>query len=236
MSVEEGRGGALEWHAGDMPYSQRFGDHYYSKDDGRAECAHVFMAGNGLPDRWTRRETFTIAELGFGTGLNMMETWRVWKSACGTGQKLRLVSIEAFPLTAQEMARALAAWPEISAQAERLVAAWPNDPADTTRIDIALDDTADLTVLVGCADTRIADVAGPVDAWYLDGFAPSRNPEMWSETLLDQVFALTAKGGSFATYTAAGWVRRNLQESGFHVEKRPGFADKREMLSGVRRG
>lgn len=223
----------LTWHEGDMPYSQRFGDHYYTRAGGLAETDHVFIAGNGLPERWRDRGNFTIAELGFGTGLNMLQTWRRFRATSGAG-RLALLSLEAYPLSATDIARALRPWPELALETQRLLADWPDAPGDERIITIELDERTDLTVLIGAAAERIADLPQDVDAWYLDGFAPARNPAMWDEKLLDAVFAHTAPGGTFASYTAAGWVRRNLQAAGFIVEKRAGFAGKREMIAGYR--
>lgn len=225
--------GDLTWHEGDMPYSPRFGDHYYTRAGGLAETGHVFIAGNGLPERWRDRENFTIGELGFGTGLNMLETWNCFRTTKGQG-RLTLFSIEAYPLSAADITRALRTWPELAFETQRLLAGWPDTPEDEQAITIELDDRTSLTVLIGPAADRIADLPQDVDAWYLDGFAPARNPEMWDTDLLEAVFARTAPGGSFATYTAAGWVRRNLQATGFIVEKRAGFAGKREMAVGRR--
>lgn len=212
-----------------MPYSREFGDHFYCRTDGRLECGHVFLAGNGLPERWATGGAFTIGELGFGTGLNFCETWRQWKAAA-TGGALHFVSFERFPMQAEEISRALAHWPEIDAERLALVERWP--AANDGRIEIDFGDDVRLTVVCGPALESLAHATERFDAWFLDGFAPSRNPDMWSEELMRLVFERTAPGGSFATYAAAGFVRRNLQAAGFAVEKRKGFAGKREMLRG----
>jgi len=213
-----------------MPYSPQFGDHFYSRGDGRRECAHVFIGGNRLEARFAARAPLTIAETGFGTGLNFAETWRQWKGTATEKATLAFVSFERYPMPRAAIARALSAWPEITAEAAALVAQWPEQPDDS---DIILEFGAvSLTVLVGVAEERIATWSGMADAWYLDGFAPSRNPEMWSAQLMNEVARHTAPGGSFATYTSAGWVRRNLAAAGFAVEKQPGFAGKREMCAG----
>jgi tRNA U34 5-methylaminomethyl-2-thiouridine-forming methyltransferase MnmC len=123
----------LTWLDGDMPYSQRFGDHFYSRADGRAECGHVFMGGNGLPERWTEGGDFTIGELGFGTGLNFLETWRRWRECRKPGAILDFVSFEAFPMEGEAIGRALAHWPELEDLAAILSAALarPDDCAAT---------------------------------------------------------------------------------------------------------
>lgn len=221
----------LTWSEGDMPYSRRFGDHFYSHSDGRSECRHVFLSGNGLPDRWTMSVGFTIGELGFGTGLNFLETWRNWRE-CRTSGELSFVSFEAFPMTAEDIERALAMWPELSGLTKKLLAHWPS--LSKTPMNWAMDEQTTLTIIVGDALDGVRNWRGIADAWYLDGFAPSRNPDMWSADLMQAVADKTKTGGTFASYTAAGWVRRNLQAAGFSVEKRPGHAGKREMITGVK--
>ncbi|OCP39104.1 tRNA (5-methylaminomethyl-2-thiouridine)(34)-methyltransferase MnmD [Ensifer sp. LC163] len=224
---------SLDWHEGDMPYSREFGDHFYCRTDGRLECGHVFLAGNGLPERWISGGAFTIGELGFGTGLNFCETWRQWKATVAESGTLHFVSFERFPMQAEEISRALSHWPEIDAERLALVEHWP--ATNDGRIEIDFGDGVRLSVVCGPALDGLGEAAERFDAWFLDGFAPSRNPDMWSEELMRLVFDRTAPDGSFATYAAAGFVRRNLQAAGFIVEKRKGFAGKREMLRGDKR-
>jgi tRNA U34 5-methylaminomethyl-2-thiouridine-forming methyltransferase MnmC len=215
-----------------MPYSQAFGDHFYCRTDGRLECGHVFLDGNGLPARWHGRQAFRIGELGFGTGLNFCETWRQWKLHREPGALLDFISFELYPMRAADIDRALSHWPEIDAERAALVAAWPNEPSATIRL--TLDDQTFLSVVCGAAIDGVRAAVSGFDAWYLDGFAPSRNGDMWSLDLMRLVCEKTAGGGRFATYAAAGFVRRNLQAAGFAVERRKGFAGKREMLCGVK--
>ncbi|MBU1316502.1 MAG: tRNA (5-methylaminomethyl-2-thiouridine)(34)-methyltransferase MnmD [Alphaproteobacteria bacterium] len=228
--ISESDGGSLEWHEGDMPYSPQFGDHFYCRNDGRLECGHVFLAGNGLPEQWHDTSQFRIGELGFGTGLNFCETWRQWKLVRQPGAQLHFTSFELYPMGAEEIGRALSQWPEIAEERTALVAAWPAHPQG--RVDIEMDAQTRLTVIVGPALDGVTAEPADFDAWFLDGFAPSRNPDMWSPDLMQAIFDRTVPGGSFATYAAAGFVRRNLQAAGFAVERRPGFAGKREMLCG----
>jgi tRNA U34 5-methylaminomethyl-2-thiouridine-forming methyltransferase MnmC len=221
----------LDWREGDMPYSLAFGDHFYCQKDGRQECSHVSLAGNGLPERWQMADaTFRIGELGFGTGLNLCETWRQWKLHRMPGKSLHFVSFELYPMKADEIDRALARWPEIDAERQALVAMWPQEPMGN--VDIQLDNQTRLTVVCGSALNGISAFGPEFDAWYLDGFAPSRNPDMWSPEIMAALYEKTLPGGSFATYAAAGFVRRNLAAAGFVVERRKGFAGKREMLCG----
>lgn len=214
----------LRWEDGDVPVSERFDDPYYSRTDGLAESRHVFLDGNDLEARF-RAATgrFHIAELGFGTGLNMLATIALWRKMSPAAQ-LRFTSFEACPLGREDMARALAQWPELSHVAEELLAGWP-----TSRIDLS---GVELEVIEGDVATTLPRWKGRTDAWFLDGFAPSRNPEMWSPAVLQAVAEGTVRNGTFATYTAAGFVRRGLQAAGFEVLKRPGFGSKREMLTG----
>lgn len=223
---------SLTWQDGDMPYSTAFGDHFYCQTDGRLECGHVFLAGNGLPERWSDAQDFHIGELGFGTGLNAMETWRQWKIHRKSGQHLTFISFELYPMQAEEIDRALTRWPDIDAERQRLVSLWPQNRQG--QIALELDDQTRLIVVCGDALTSLMDWQQPFDAWYLDGFAPARNGAMWSVELMTRLYQLTNPGGRFATYAAAGFVRRNLQAAGFQVERRKGFAGKREMLCGAR--
>ncbi|WP_275784113.1 tRNA (5-methylaminomethyl-2-thiouridine)(34)-methyltransferase MnmD [Pararhizobium gei] len=222
----------LEWRDGDMPYSQEFGDHFYCREDGRLECGHVFLAGNGLPRRWERPGTFRIGELGFGTGLNFCETWRQWKETQTGGAHLHFVSFERFPMQAADIGRALSRWSEIDLERQTLTKSWPADPAGV--VDCCFDRNVRLTVICGSAFDEIGRFAQAMDAWFLDGFAPRRNPDMWSDRLMRLIFCKTVDGGSFATYAAAGHVRRNLQAAGFTIERRSGFGNKREMLCGTK--
>lgn len=230
--TQDGQALELMWIEGDMPFSPAFGDHFYCREDGRAECDHVFMAGNGLPERWDAGGDFAIGELGFGTGLNFCETWRVWK-ACGAAGSLHFVSHELYPMDRYSIGKALSRWPELDAERTALTAAWPDRPEGVVDLNFG---GVRLTVVVGDALESLGRSAFAFDAWYLDGFAPSRNPAMWSEEVLRAVFQHTKPRGSFATYAAAGFVRRNLVAAGFEVERRPGFAGKREMLCGRRPG
>lgn len=221
----------LEWREGDMPYSQEFGDHFYCREDGRLECGHVFLSGNGLPGRWRRPGEFRIGELGFGTGLNFCETWRQWKGTRTEGGELHFVSFERFPMRPGDIDRALSRWPEIDAERQALRAQWPEQPSGIVDLDFG---GMRLTVACGVALDEIARFSGLLDAWYLDGFAPRRNPDMWSQELMHLIHGKTVDGGTFATYAAAGFVRRNLEAAGFAIDRRPGFGSKREMLCGVK--
>ncbi|WP_422048603.1 tRNA (5-methylaminomethyl-2-thiouridine)(34)-methyltransferase MnmD [Shimia sp.] len=215
----------LEWRQDAIPVSTRFDDPYFSLDNGLAETRHVFLAGNDLPARFA--PGFHIAELGFGTGLNLLTTWMAWDQAGAQGP-LRFTSFEAFPMSADEMARALAAFPELGDYADRLVAAYREDTTLATLEGI------EAQVVVGDARETLAAMDFEADAWFLDGFSPAKNPELWDEALLAQVGTHTKAGGTAATYTAAGFVRRNLAAAGFEVTRIPGFGRKRHMTQCVK--
>ena len=210
----------LEWRDDKIPVSTHFDDPYFSLDNGLSETQHVFLAGNDLPARFA--PGFHIAELGFGTGLNFLAAWKAWEDA-GHDTPLRFTSFEAFPMTAEEMARALTAFPDVAAYAERLCTAWAEDPTLATLKGI------EACVVIGDARKTLAEQNWKADAWFLDGFSPAKNPELWDEALMEQVGLHTKDDGTAATYTAAGFVRRGLEEAGFEVERVSGFGRKRHM-------
>jgi tRNA U34 5-methylaminomethyl-2-thiouridine-forming methyltransferase MnmC len=218
---EQGEAG-LDWREGGVPVSRRFDDPYFSLQDGLAETRHVFLAGNGLPARL--RAGFSIAELGFGTGLNMLAT-RI--AAGGCAGPIRYTSFEAYPLTADEIAQALAVFPEAAAVAGPFLAAWA---AGARAFDLG---PLQVEVIVGDARDTLPAWQGAAEAWFLDGFSPAKNPELWSEAMMAEVASHTLPGGTFATYTAAGHVRRALAAAGFAVERRAGYGRKRHMSAGV---
>ncbi len=207
-----------------------FDDTFHSRGNGQAETAYVFLDGNGLPERWANAAHFAIAELGFGTGLNFLETWRHWIAERSPSQQLVFTSFEAYPISADDMARALVPWETLKPLCEALISRWRD--LQTLPALWRMDEQTRLQVIHGKAEVTLAHWDGLADAWYLDGFSPARNPDMWGPDLMQQVYDHTAANGSFATYTAAAQVRRNLQAAGFAVTIRKGFAGKREMLLG----
>lgn len=215
---------AIDWR-GPVPISARFDDPYFSLGDGLAETRHVFLGGNDLPARL--RDGFAIAELGFGTGLNLLATVQAWQAAGGAVGTLRFTSFEAFPMPAADMARALTAWPELADLAAVLVAQWA-EGARVLRLPGCVAE-----VVVGDARATLPRWQGLADAWFLDGFSPAKNPELWGADLLAEVARHTAPGGTAATYSAAGHIRRALAEAGFAVTRAPGFGHKRHMTRAV---
>jgi len=225
MSENDGKGqmAALDWRDGIIPVSRQFDDPYYSLDNGLAETGHVFLSGNDLPARL--RPGFQVAELGFGTGLNLLALVAMAQALGATGP-VRFTSFEAFPMAAEDTVRALRHFPEAEALAGPMLAA---RRAGSTRWQMG---AVEVELILGDARRTLPHWTGRADAWFLDGFAPAKNPELWEADLLDEVARHTAPGGSFATYTAAGEVRRALAAAGFAVERVPGFGRKRHMTRG----
>ena len=213
----------VTWQDRQVPVSRRFDDPYYSMQDGLAEARHVFLAGNDLPGRF--KPGFHIAELGFGTGLNALAAWQAWVET-GHDGGLHFTSFEAYPMTPDDMAKALAAFPEIEELASALLALWRGAPG---RFDLP---GLQLEVIGGDARDTLANWDSAADAWFLDGFAPAKNPQLWEPALMHQVARHTSTRGSFATYSAAGHVRRALEDAGFGVSRQPGFGRKRHMSTG----
>jgi tRNA 5-methylaminomethyl-2-thiouridine biosynthesis bifunctional protein len=221
--------------ADDLPRSRRFGDVYFSREGGLDETRTVFLAGCGLPERWADRRLFTVAELGFGTGLNVAALLALWRSTRSPGGHLAVFSVEADPMDAEAARRALARWPELAGVAEPLLARWPGRRAGFHRVDFP-EFAASLDLAVMDAADALAAWSGRADAWFLDGFAPALNPAMWSDALMALVAARSAPGAHAATYTVAGQARRALAAAGFDVQRRPGFGRKRERLEATAPG
>ncbi len=227
----------VQWSDSGEPFATDFDDVYFSREDGMAESRHVFLQGNGLPERWHEHseQAFCIAETGFGTGLNFLLTWQLWRQQPNTRPRLHFVSIEKFPLCRHDLERALDAWPVLRDLADDLLEAWPDLLPGQHRLCF---DEGRVVLDLWWADVAEAlpDLAchGPaIDAWFLDGFAPARNQSMWQESLYPAIATLSRPGATFSTFTAAGHVKRGLAAVGFAVAKVPGFGRKRESLRGV---
>lgn len=212
----------LDWRDDRIPVSRQFDDPYFSLEDGLAETEHVFLQGNHIATRL--HAPLSIAELGFGTGLNFLATWALHR-ASGSTSPLKFTTFEAFPMTADDMAAALAAFPQLSDLAAPLVKMVRSGEWQIQSGPVSLQ------VIVGDARETLPKWEGKADAWYLDGFSPAKNPELWGADMMAQVAAHTTAGGTLATYTAAGHVRRALAEAGFTVTRSPGFGRKRHMTS-----
>jgi tRNA 5-methylaminomethyl-2-thiouridine biosynthesis bifunctional protein len=222
----------LAWSDDGQPRSRLYGDVYFSTEDGLAESRAVFLAGCGLPEAWAGRRRFVVAELGFGTGLNILALLDLWRRSRRPGQQLHIFTTEAHPLEADEAALAHANWPELADLSAILVGAWPGRARGVHRLDLP-DLAATLDVAIGEAGGALADWSGRADAWFLDGFSPALNPAMWRDELMALVGQRSAPGARAATFTVAGQVRRALAAAGFEVNKRPGFGRKRERLEAV---
>jgi tRNA U34 5-methylaminomethyl-2-thiouridine-forming methyltransferase MnmC len=209
----------LEWRES-VPVSTRFDDPYYSLENGLAETRHVFLAGNDLPARF--RDGFQVAELGFGTGLNLLASLQAWRAA-GVPGVLHYTTFEAFPMAAADMIRAQVGFSEVGEIAEELAGHWQRGARAFELSDLRFE------MIEGDARETLPDWQGRADAWFLDGFSPAKNPELWEEGLMAQVGAHTAPNGTAATYTAAGFVRRGLKAAGFDVTRVPGYGRKRHM-------
>lgn len=224
----------LNWKDG-QPFSERYGDVYFSTDSGLEETRHVFLQGNCLEERFTALQTgesLCIGETGFGIGLNFLCAWQLFEQVAPAGASLDFFSVEKFPLDDDELCAALALWPELHGQAGALLAHWRRRVPGWNRWSFA-GGRVRLTLAmcdVGDALPQLPD--GCVDAWFLDGFAPAKNPEMWNESVLANIARASRDDATLATYTSAGWVRRGLQQVGFDVAKAAGFGRKREMLRG----
>ncbi len=238
------RNAVLNWNEDGTPVSRHFDDVYFSDQDGLEETRHVFLAANALPARFINhpRPVFVVAETGFGTGLNFLTLWQAFddfrrRYPASRLKRLHFISIEQFPLRVDDAALAHAHWPELDTPAAALRQQWPLPTSGCHRLILGGNSvTLDLwygevNALLPTMDTNLA---GQVDAWFLDGFAPAKNPAMWSEGLFQAMARFARPQGTFATFTAAGFVRRGLLQAGFNVAKLPGFGRKREMLAGER--
>ena len=222
----------LDWKPDGTPVSQGVGDVYFSVEDGLEEARAVFLAGCGLPARWAGARDFTIAELGFGTGLNFLATWQMWRTHRPSADaQLHFVSFEGFPLDRASATRALARWPELTDLAALLLDTWPERMRGVQQIRFA--DGVSLTLHIDEIARALPRAEFRADAWFLDGFSPAKNASMWEAGLYRLMMERSNTGARIGTYTVAGAVRRGLADAGFAVQKAPGFGRKRERLEAV---
>jgi tRNA 5-methylaminomethyl-2-thiouridine biosynthesis bifunctional protein len=219
------------WKDG-QPYSMLYQDVYFSRESGLEETRHVFLTHNGLRERWQalQQRYFTICETGFGTGLNFLCAWQLWNETAPANAVLHFVSTEKYPLSHDDLRQALALWPQLAELSQQLLAQYRLLSPGWHKL--VFDGRVTLTLLIGDARETLPQLQAQVDAWFLDGFAPAWNPEMWQQYLFDNMARLSHGGTTFATFTSAGDVRRGLQAAGFKVHKVQGFGSKREMLAG----
>lgn len=230
----------LVWNNETPPVSTEYGDVYFSKEKGVQEKEHVFLNSNAVVERWNshapnQKPFFTIAETGFGTGLNFFVTWRAWQQRENTRQRLHYISVEKHPLRPEDLLKVITQQfplqPAMIELAQALICQYPPLVPGMHRIEFH-EERISLTLLFGDAAERLQDLEASVDAWYLDGFAPPKNPDMWNAPLFKQIKRLSHEGTTFSTYTVAGVVRRGMTEVGFEVSRSEGFGLKREMYVG----
>jgi tRNA 5-methylaminomethyl-2-thiouridine biosynthesis bifunctional protein len=212
--------------------SEQFDDVYFSVDDGLEETRHVFIDGNHLPGAWRTPPVFTIAETGFGTGLNCLSVAKLFEETTSEDQRLDLISFEMYPLKKEVISKTLEPWKkELSPYLDRLLEQYPLRVPGFHRV--RLSPRVSLTLVIGDINETISQLYVPlgVDAWFLDGFAPSKNPDMWSDLVFQQMARLSRDRARVATFTAASLVKRGLEGSGFTVEKKPGYGRKRDMIT-----
>lgn len=210
--------------------SDRYDDLYHSASGAISQANYVFLAGNGLPERWQKKEQFTILETGFGLGNNFLATWDAWRKDPQRSQRLHFVSFEAHPFSAADLALMLQhTTSELQPLVNRLVAQWPVLTPGIHRLEFE-SGRVTLTLFFGEIERSSKLMQCQADAFYLDGFAPRVNPAMWSPELFGQLVRMSAPGATAATWCSAAQVRRDLQNAGFVVERYPGFAFKRHMI------
>ncbi len=233
----------LHWQ-NDTPEAVDFGDIYFSRDNGLDESLHVFLASNQLRERWqqlSEKSIFVIGETGFGTGLNFLLAWQLWLETAPKDAQLFFISTELHPLTQPDLSHALSHWSEIKPLSDELLLNYPALTPGFHSVKLA-NGRITLLLLLGDANETLPQLADAqnaviendpwaVDAWFLDGFAPAKNPQLWQDTLLTQIAALSKVGTTLATFTAVGQVRRELTTLGFSVAKVAGYGRKREMLT-----
>ncbi|MGE8498712.1 MAG: bifunctional tRNA (5-methylaminomethyl-2-thiouridine)(34)-methyltransferase MnmD/FAD-dependent 5-carboxymethylaminomethyl-2-thiouridine(34) oxidoreductase MnmC [Pseudomonas sp.] len=224
----------LDWDDQGQPLSRQYGDVYFSQQDGLEETRYVFLANNGLPERFAALadgEHLVIGETGFGTGLNFLCAWQLFEQKAAPGARLHFVSVEKYPLHRDDLRRALALWPELAPYADALIAQYIALHPGFQRL-VFDNGRVILTLLIGDALALLPQLDARVDAWFLDGFAPAKNPEMWADELFSELARLSAPGTTFGTFSSAGVVRRGLKGVGFSVKRVPGLGNKWEVIKG----
>ena len=233
----------IDWSQG-TPISPEFDDVYFSKASGIDETRYVFLKHNQLTERWGTQvatgssKCFTIAETGFGTGLNFLCTWQAWHAHVQAhpvqtqSTTLHFISVEKFPLTRSSLEQALKSWPELNPYSKALLEQYPPLVEGWHLIHFP-EARVTLHLYFGDIHDWLPSIEGQVDAWFLDGFAPSKNPDMWNDQLFHHMQRITAPFGTVATFTCAGLVKRGLKGAGFEIKKMKGFGHKREMLTAI---
>lgn len=225
----------LEWDEQGQPLSRQFADVYFSNENGLAESRYVFLANNQLAERFaalTADQHLVIGETGFGTGLNFLCAWQLFAQQAVTGARLHFVSVEKYPLNQADLQRALALWPELAPYSEQLLAQYVALHPGFQRLVFAGGRIV-LTLLIGDALELLGQLDAKVDAWFLDGFAPAKNPDMWTPELFTELARLSTTRTTLGTFTSTGYVRRRLNDAGFKIKRVPGLGKKWEVLKGA---
>lgn len=214
-----------------VPYSPQFDDVYHSRAGGLAQSRQVFLAGNRLPQRWQGKARYVILETGFGIGLNFLASWAAWRDDPQRCRQLHFISIEKHPLRAADLQQLYRQWPELAAQSEQLLRCWPMLTPGCHRLEFEQGQVV-LTLILDDVQPALKNLVACVDAIYLDGFSPARNPDMWSPPVFKALARLAHQDTTLATWCVAGTVREGLSNAGFMIEKAPGFGTKKAMLTG----
>jgi tRNA 5-methylaminomethyl-2-thiouridine biosynthesis bifunctional protein len=225
----------LNWSTKDAPHNIDHQDGYFSDEDGMAESRAVFLKGCHLPEAWQSARSHTLGELGFGTGLNFLCVWDLWRRTREKNARLHFVSIEAAPFSHSELRRAHSVFPELAPLSKRLLSPWPSAIKGVHRLAFD-EDNIDLTLFFMDISEALPQMEMSVDGWFLDGFAPSRNADMWSGDVFTHLARLSRPGARAATFSVAGAVRRGLQNAGFSISRKPGYGRKRERLEALYAG
>ncbi len=231
------------WDEHNQPYSSLFKDHYYSQFDGLGETEHVYIQGNNLLNRWSdssyKKSSFCIMETGFGSGLNFLTAWKLWKTMpMSISSKLHYLSVEKYPMTSLQLEKAMNNWKDaFPIELARLLNSYPSLDIASHQLNFE-EDNLSLTLYFSDIREQIPRLSlaenKQVDAWFLDGFSPAKNPQMWQQDLYPQMYRLSNKRATVATYTVAGKVRRGLEAAGFEIHRKPGFGNKRDMLTAIK--
>jgi tRNA 5-methylaminomethyl-2-thiouridine biosynthesis bifunctional protein len=225
----------IDWDEQGNPHSRAFSDVYFSTQSGLEETRHVFLVQNDLRHRFSELPAggrLIIGETGFGTGLNFLCAWQLFEECAHPQARLHFVSVEKFPLSRTDLQRALSLWPELSNFADQLLAQYVAVHEGFQRL-VFDDGRITLTLLIGDALQMLPQLDGQIDAWFLDGFAPAKNPEMWTPPLFAELARLSTANTTIGTFTSTGWVRRALNAAGFKMKRVPGIGHKWEVLRGT---
>jgi len=230
----------ISWLSSGEPFSEQFQDFYFSTDGGLQETDYVFLQQNGFPQRFNHSDHIKIGETGFGTGLNFLVTACRFLYHASKNCTLYYLSIEKYPLSYTQLQQVYSVfnknWPELAVVCNELLNHYSDDLNNSKKIKL-FNDRIQLNLIIDDAASGLKQLAGahyqPLDAWYLDGFSPAKNPEMWHQDLFSAIAKLSHTGTTLSTFTSAGVVRRGLLEAGFKVTKVPGLGKKREILSAI---